>query len=452
MAKEEAARASEELTAKTEDFAKYRRTKHAEFAQLQASHDSLIQTHAATESQLKALQSAHTAQTHQLTQALARVQDLTGQLAEQEATYSSEAAGLRRLIEMMEAREAQAKAIVDGIEKEWAGVGDRAERREAVLKEEIENQRQRAEEAEKRIEELESVLDRMDRGEFPIPFAASASVPGTPARGPATPSMNGTPDILTQGMMGLSPTVAIASRAQRSGKTFTEVYADYVRLQEDYAKKSAEYDHMDRTLSAVLTQIEERVSMSGTYINLLINDPSPRHPFSRSSVPNMSDFNLKLHSWLLSSHRLFQSAMPLPRQQRRALKNLLRAHEKMISCRNNLTTLAVKCRCCSDRLVVYRTHQSLRTKILSRMNVQNPRIILKQSLLTILCCSARFLSCRSRTSGFLKSCANWDRKWNRRRRNTEMHWRESKGKLSKRLTKQSSSCKGSWKALRKAVR
>ncbi|KAI0953616.1 hypothetical protein AcW1_007790 [Taiwanofungus camphoratus] len=258
LAKEEAARASEELTAKTEDFAKYRRTKHAEFAQLQASHDSLIQTHAATESQLKALQSAHTAQTHQLTQALARVQDLTGQLAEQEATYSSEAAGLRRLIEMMEAREAQAKAIVDGIEKEWAGVGDRAERREAVLKEEIENQRQRAEEAEKRIEELESVLDRMDRGEFPIPFAASASVPGTPARGPATPSMNGTPDILTQGMMGLSPTVAIASRAQRSGKTFTEVYADYVRLQEDYAKKSAEYDHMDRTLSAVLTQIEER--------------------------------------------------------------------------------------------------------------------------------------------------------------------------------------------------
>lgn len=49
-------------------------------------------------------------------------------------------------------------------------------------------------------------------------------------------------------MIGLSPTVAMASRVQRSGKTFTEVYADYVQLQEEYTKKCAEYDHMDRTL------------------------------------------------------------------------------------------------------------------------------------------------------------------------------------------------------------
>ena len=35
--------------------------------------------------------------------------------------------------------------------------------------------------------------------------------------------------------------------------------ADYVRLQEEYAAKCAEYDHMDRTLSSVLGQIEERV-------------------------------------------------------------------------------------------------------------------------------------------------------------------------------------------------
>ena len=44
---------------------------------------------------------------------------------------------------------------------------------------------------------------------------------------------NGTPgnDILASGMMGLSPTVAIASRVQKGGKTFTEVYADYVKLQ-----------------------------------------------------------------------------------------------------------------------------------------------------------------------------------------------------------------------------
>ena len=44
---------------------------------------SLTQSHAATEISFKALQSAHTAQAHQLTQTLSK--DLTGQLAEQEA-------------------------------------------------------------------------------------------------------------------------------------------------------------------------------------------------------------------------------------------------------------------------------------------------------------------------------------------------------------------------------
>lgn len=199
---------------------------------------------------LKTLQSAHIAQSHQLTQALARVQDLTGQLAEQEATYASEASGLRRLVGMMEEREKQAKEIVGEIEKEWAGVGEKSERREAALREEVEREKKARELTEKRADQLESVLDRMGRGELPIP---ARSAPGTPLR------TLGVSDAMTEAMMGLSPTVAMASKAQRSGKTFTQVYADYVRLQEDYAKKSAEYDHMDRTLSAVLAQIEERV-------------------------------------------------------------------------------------------------------------------------------------------------------------------------------------------------
>ena len=266
LAKTEAERTSAELVAKSEEFSKYRRAKHVELAELQAAHDSLTQAHASTESSHKALQSAHTTQTRQLTEALTRIQSLKGQLAEQEATYSSEAAGLRRLVSMMEEREKQAKAIVDSIEKDYEGVNDKAERREAVLREEIENQRQRAEDAEKRVEELQAVLDRMDRGEFPIPaFAGSISAPGTPARGisVSTPVRNGSPsaDLLSSGMFGLSPTVAMASRAQRGGKSFTEVYSDYIKLQEEFSRKCAEYDHMDRTLSAVLAQIEERVRL-----------------------------------------------------------------------------------------------------------------------------------------------------------------------------------------------
>lgn len=153
---------------------------------------------------------------------------------------------------MMEEREARQKESVDAIERDWAGVGEKAERREAALMDEIEREKRAKEEARRKVEQLESVLDRVGRGELPLPGGG----PGTPSRMSGVAS-----DLMTDGMMGLSPTVAIASRAQRSGKTFTEVYADYVRLQDDYAKKSAEYDHMDRTLAEVLAQIEERVSI-----------------------------------------------------------------------------------------------------------------------------------------------------------------------------------------------
>ena len=53
LAKDEAERASADLATKSDEFAKYRRAQHAEFAQLQAAHDTLVQTHAATESSLK---------------------------------------------------------------------------------------------------------------------------------------------------------------------------------------------------------------------------------------------------------------------------------------------------------------------------------------------------------------------------------------------------------------
>ena len=45
-------------------------------------------------------------------------------------TYAREANGLRRLVTIMEEREQQVKEIVEGIEKEWAGVGENAEKNE----------------------------------------------------------------------------------------------------------------------------------------------------------------------------------------------------------------------------------------------------------------------------------------------------------------------------------
>ncbi|KAF9255642.1 hypothetical protein L218DRAFT_1081738 [Marasmius fiardii PR-910] len=243
LAKSEFERVNGELIAKSEEFAQYRRTKQTELVTLQANLDAATQNNNSTQATLKALQSSHANQTHQLTQALAKVQDLTGQLAEQEATYSSEANSLRRLVTMLEEREKQARDIVESIEQEWAGLGEKASSVEAALKEDLERERKARESAESKVDKLEKVLEKMGRGELPLPGRAETSS-GTTSE--------------TGAMMGLSPTVAMASRVQKSGKGFTEVYADYVRLQDEYAKKCAEYDHMDRTLTEVLAQIEER--------------------------------------------------------------------------------------------------------------------------------------------------------------------------------------------------
>lgn len=251
LAQTEAKRNIDELNAKIDEFTKYRRTKHAELTTLQAAHDSLAQTAESAQASLKALQSAHSAQSHQLTQALSKVQDLTGQLAEQETKFANEAGGLKRLVTLMEEREKQAKEIVENLENEWAGVGQKAEAREAALKDEIEKERRTREQVQARVKNLEAVLEGMHRGELPIP--GRGSLPGTPMRTPGTPG-----DPFNDGILGLSPTVAIASRSQKSGKTFTEVYAEFVKLKEDYAKKVLEYDHMERTLQDVLAQIQER--------------------------------------------------------------------------------------------------------------------------------------------------------------------------------------------------
>ena len=261
MAKEESERAADELNQKSDEFSKYWRSKHADLMHVQAERDALVQSSSTSDNSIKAHQAANKSLSQQLTQAPTRVQDPTGQLAEQEATYSSEAAGLRRLVVMIEEREQHTKEIVDGLERDWATVGEKAERREMKLKDEIEHEAKRADDSEKRVQELERLLHGLDAGDFSTApsISAAGGVPRTPGSVPSTPargSLFASPG--EPGMTGLSPTVAMASRAQRGGKTFTEVYSEHVELQGEYARKSTEYDHMDRTLQAVLVQIKER--------------------------------------------------------------------------------------------------------------------------------------------------------------------------------------------------
>ena len=165
---------------------------------------------------------------------------------------------MKRLHTMLEARDGERQKIVESVEAGHTEVLERAARREAVLQEEIEAQKERAEQAEQKVAELREVVGKIDRGEFPVPGTSPGSVPVTPMRGVGSP-MVGSSSFMSPGLMDLSPTVAITSRAQKGGKTFTEVYADYVKLQEDFARKCVEYDQVAETLHAVMGELEQRV-------------------------------------------------------------------------------------------------------------------------------------------------------------------------------------------------
>ncbi|KAI5827114.1 hypothetical protein K523DRAFT_340270 [Schizophyllum commune Tattone D] len=247
LAQNEVQRTTESLNNTTEAYATYRRTKHQEMLALQTSHAALQTQYDTLHANHAALESAHSQQTHALQSAQARIQELSGRLGDHEAAYASEVGGLKRLVAIMEEREKQSREIVDKVEGSWAAMVEKAEAREAELLAEIARVEKERDEAESRVRRLETVVERMGRGELPIANGGT-SMPGTPVRGGGADA----------GISLLSPTVAMASRAQKGGKTFTEVYAEYVKLQDDFAKKSAECEHMERTLTQVLAQIEER--------------------------------------------------------------------------------------------------------------------------------------------------------------------------------------------------
>ncbi|KZT09250.1 uncharacterized protein LAESUDRAFT_545404 [Laetiporus sulphureus 93-53] len=341
LEQEQAARTSDELAAKVHEFAAYRRDKLGEVAKLQGDRDALAARLQTAESQLETLRTQHADQLRRHERATSELNQVTRQFAEQKESFATETTSLRNLVAKMQEREQATKKIVDEIDRKWNDVNAKAERREAVLREDILEQTQRAEEAEKRAAELDRILHGVEHGEFPMPsFASGGQSFSTPVRGPGTPSMAniGTPDFLSQSM--LSPTVAMASRAQKGGKTFTEVYTDYVRLQEEYARKSAEFDNMDRTLSAVLAQIEERAPIlsqqraeyerlqleASDLASQLAQAIAEREAYASSAHENEQ----KLRRSSKENSLLQKQLDDLGRQVRRLLKELGRAQDPSI--------------------------------------------------------------------------------------------------------------------------
>jgi nucleoprotein TPR len=218
---------------------------HASVIELQSKFDALSQTCTTAQATLQSTQYAYQAQSRQLSQTLEKVNDLQAQLADRSASFQAESTTQTRLIDLLERREEESKRRLEVVDAEWEALLSRAAASENRLKDQLEVERAENERLLRELEIARTVGDRFASGDFMPP-----DTPGTLG----TPGPEG-----TNISFALSPTARLATRLQRNGRSYTEVYTDYVRLSDELAVQKKETMRLENVLAQVLADIEERV-------------------------------------------------------------------------------------------------------------------------------------------------------------------------------------------------
>lgn len=223
---------------------------HAEIVRLQSQVDTLTQDKSSAESRLEAMRKARQTQETQLEDALRRIAELQTELAQQTTSFRGELETQKRLAELMDRRNEESRRRLEEIEQEWDSMVAKTAETEARLKEELSKERNRGDDLENRLEELRLVTDTMRPMDIGTPGAPRASTP--------TP---GTPGSIGSNSFFLSPAANLAIRLQKGGRSYTEIYADYVKVNEELIAQKEETRRLESALAQILTDIEERVSL-----------------------------------------------------------------------------------------------------------------------------------------------------------------------------------------------
>jgi nucleoprotein TPR len=261
------ARLTSSLSQKSEQLAAIRRDTASQITTLQSELSAAQSTTNSLNTTLASLRSAHETLQNEHTATLEKLAQVQGDAGAERAQAKAQADARERLIALLEERNEEAVKRVREVEGEYEAVLERAERREHKLEAERDK-------ALARVEELEGVVRGFVAGEFAPGADISMSIgntsigfgiPSTPRPAtpgsvlPATPRNFGTPNPFATPSL-LSPTAQLASRTQKGGKSYTEVYADYVRMSDELSKQKLETRRLEECLAGILRDIEERVS------------------------------------------------------------------------------------------------------------------------------------------------------------------------------------------------
>ncbi|CAE6423645.1 unnamed protein product [Rhizoctonia solani] len=262
------ARLATSLSQKSEQLATLRRETASQITTLQSEVSAAQSTTNSLNTTLASVRSAHESLQREHTALLEKLAQVQGDAGAERAQAKAQADARERLITLLEERNEEAVKRVREVEGEYEAVLERAERREHKLEAERDK-------AQARAEELDGVVRGFMAGEFAPGADLSMSIgntsigpgiPGTPRAGtpggviPSTPRNLGTPNPFATPSL-LSPTAQLASRSQKGGKSYTEVYADYVRMSDELSKQKLETRRLEECLGGILRDIEERAPL-----------------------------------------------------------------------------------------------------------------------------------------------------------------------------------------------
>ncbi|BGP20306.1 Protein mlp1 [Rhodosporidiobolus nylandii] len=235
------------LTAELErgraEWSTYRSEKHAELVRLQSELDSRSVEAQSAQSSLATLKKAHATLKSRHEETLGELASLKETSAKNEHAFATEMSSMRRLVELMETREEERKQRIDEVEKALEEERASLAEREEEMRDQLLGERERADALEARNAELREALER-----------------GVPASGSVAPD---SPASANGSAFALSPSAMRAAAGQKpgQGRSYAEVYKEYIRMEDELAKERAETKRLGECLEQILAEINERAPL-----------------------------------------------------------------------------------------------------------------------------------------------------------------------------------------------
>lgn len=238
------------LTAELErgrtEWSTFRREKHAELVRLQGELETKTIDAQAAQTSLENLRKAHEQLKARHEETLSELAKVREELGANEGHFATEMASMRRLVELMETREAERKKRLEDVEKALEEERAAMQEREAELQDQLLSERERADDLDARNADLREALEQ-----------------GNAAARPTGEQNLGSPGAASNasGSFMLSPAGQLAVRGQKSGRSYAEIYGEYIKMEEELAAERLETKRLSEVLAQILADIEERVRL-----------------------------------------------------------------------------------------------------------------------------------------------------------------------------------------------